>query len=399
MDPLTPMVLKRRAQARLLASDPHVKNMESRAHDECIGAYSLEIFSHLVELEQHTRPAPELIHSQPQITVAMRPILFDFLMDVHSRLKLSTASFYLVISIIDRYCSLRIVRKDHFQLLGLSALWLATKFVEPKHKIPSIDFLRATCCHCYSKQLFLEMECHILKSLNWEVDAPTHDSLIDLVLREQGHDGGSQESIKYASNYLCQLMQFHYKCTFNYTVSQISMAAVILATNALTMTNENMFIPLTASSSTIVRLLQLMLTVLKDTPIPTSLNTKFFSKTNDTSVNPQLDSLYLYARESHRYYSSQYPSTPLYTYYNTPMSSRQSSTSSSSTSESDVFSRGSTSTLATPPSSCTASPVNHAKERVPLQQLKIKAPSMRFTGAVAPQSEESGLERKRSLGA
>lgn len=356
---ITPMVLKRRTVSRLAASHPKLRSMEQKAHTTAINTYTAEILKHLTELEATCKISPQLIQSQPQITIAMRPILFDFLMDVHNRLKLSNQTFFLMINIIDRYCSLRIVRKDHFQLLGLTALWLASKYCDSKHKVPSIEFLRATCCNCYSKNLFVEMESHILKSLNWEVGSPSHDSFIDLLLKENFLNFKPERinDIKYGANYLCQLSQFFTRITFNYSISMISIASVLIMTNSLTLINENQFVHFntqTNNNGKLNKLCSLMLNVIRENPLPPSFQTKYFKNFKNDEPNNLL-SIQHYSSELTTQLYSSIPTTPL---YQTPITSRTSSTSSQSSTTSSVMSKNSTnSSLITPPNSCTASPI------------------------------------------
>lgn len=339
--------------------------MEQRAHNRSIQSYSSELFENLLQLEGSTSMNPELIKSQPQISIEMRSVLFDFLMDVHNRLKLTNTTFYLTINIIDRYCSLRIVRKDHFQLLGLTALWLASKFSDPKNKIPTIDFLRATCCNCYSKSLFVEMESHILKSLGWEMGSAGHDSFIDLILRDRFMDKfkiDTINSIRYGANYLCQLMQLYHSVTFNFSVSQISLASVLIVSLSSRMSQENkltQFAPKEEDDHILDELIQIMLKILRNESLPSSFKKRYFNSANDLKVNPVLYNIYRYSNELSRF---QYPKTPLASPLNSarssPTSSRSPSTSSSS---SAGISRCSSSfSLLTPPTSGSASPVNES---------------------------------------
>lgn len=348
MTSLTPLALKRRTNARIAASNANLKSMEQRSHNRCIQIYSDELFENLLELETNTKMNPDLIKSQPQITIEMRSILFDFLMDVHNRLKLSNTTFYLAINIVDRYCSLRIVRKDHFQLLGLTALWLASKFTDPKNKIPNIEFLRATCCNCYAKSLFIEMESHILKSLNWEIGSAGHDSFIDLILRDKFIDKFKIETInniRYGSNYLCQLMQLYHRITFNYSVSQIALASVlVLACSSKLSVDGNLTHFLSYNEDfKINKLISMMLTILRNEPLPNSFKSRYFNSNNDLKLNPILYNIYRYSNELNR---SNSPKTPL----SSPLNSASSSPASRNTT--NKFS------LLTPPTSGSASPVN-----------------------------------------
>lgn len=365
------MGLKRRTIARVAASNAKLKSMEQKAHNNSVQTYSAEILNHLTELELKTKLQPTLIQTQPQITVNMRPILFDFLMDVHNRLKLSISTFFLMINIIDRYCSMRIVRKDHFQLLGLTALWLASKYSDSKQKIPSLDFLRATCCNCYSKKLFLEMECHILKSLNWEIGSSTHDSFIDLLLKErifQNEDYKAEEinEIKNGSLYLCQLSQFYTRVSFNYSISTISIASVILMTNSLIFKDKNLFLNFknnTIENQRLAKCCETLLSLIDEVVPPQSIRNKYFSQSS-SNKNSLIYSIKDYSNEFNRLklmnyqqYSPSTPSSSTSSIYSSSLS-RNSSTSSSHSIEAYL----------TPPSSCNSSPVgNHpVKDTIPI---------------------------------
>ena len=55
-------------------------------------------------------------------------ILLDFLIELHSSFKLQPTTLFLCLNIIDRYCAKRIVFKRHYQLVGCTALWIASKY-------------------------------------------------------------------------------------------------------------------------------------------------------------------------------------------------------------------------------------------------------------------------------
>lgn len=394
----TPFAQHRRALAYYKAQNPHVIAMEKRAHTQAIEDYFMDVFQNLNALEPATQLQPDLIATQPEITVAMRPILFDFLLDVHSRLRLSESSFYLTISIIDRYCSLRIVRKDHFQLLGLTALWVASKFIDPKHKVPSLAFLRATCCNCYKQSLFLEMECHILKSLDWEVDAPTHDSFIDLIILEKLQSNqiseDSVEVLSHLASYICHFLQFHHKITFKYTISQVALASIIASTRAITFHNELMCQDI-SQGSTMDFLVDEVLNTLRDCQVPSAVKNKFQQSQSEYLVYMQM--LNDYASDDSRRQPLCAPRTPYYSYRTSPVS-RQGSHSDS---DSVFSSRGSSSTFATPASSCSASPMEQMKNPI-FQKQQQHAPAAaqpQYTYSVASsQAPQFGgsLSRKRS---
>lgn len=226
------------SQASVKASNINLQLAEYNAHKLQVDEYKLDIYAHLLSLDTKTKPNLQLIQQQPEINLRMRPILLDFLMDVINKLNLSKSTFPLTVNIIDRYCSVRIVKKQHYQLLGLTALWISCKNLDSKFRIPLLNDLCKYCCHCYDKKLFLEMENHVLKSFGWLVDAPTFDSFIDVYIHSLAKSrflAGSKSphktcnDIKVVAIYICELIQFYPNIYFNYTLPKIGMISVLLA--------------------------------------------------------------------------------------------------------------------------------------------------------------------------
>lgn len=70
------------------------------------------------------------MHTQPEINEKMRSILIDWLVEVHVKFDLSPETLYLTINLIDRFLSLKTVPRRELQLLGVSALLIASKYEE-----------------------------------------------------------------------------------------------------------------------------------------------------------------------------------------------------------------------------------------------------------------------------
>ncbi|CAH2351161.1 G1/S-specific cyclin Cln3p [[Candida] railenensis] len=284
--------------ASVKASAAPLQSMEFRAHNTSINEYSNDILSHLFLIQQKTKPNLALIQQQPEINLKMRPLLLDFLMDVINKLQLSKSTFPLCVNLIDRYCSTRIVKKQHYQLLGLTSLWISCKNSDSKIKIPNLNDLCKMCCNCYDKKLFLEMENHLLKSLNWMISFPTFDSFVDICCKEYAQDemfNGSQFSlkqVKYMAIYICELIQFYPNLYFNYSSSEISVSAFILSLMILNFKGVQPMTELSKLNSKFIdsveggmledrtfnTILQSLVKVLKCPP--PSLKLKYFSKSN-----------------------------------------------------------------------------------------------------------------------
>ena len=79
----------------------------------------------------------------------MRSMLVAWLVEVHLKFKLLPETLFLTVNLIDRFTFLRQVKKSDYQLLGVTAMLVASKYEEiyaPEVK----DFIYMT-DHAYSK--------------------------------------------------------------------------------------------------------------------------------------------------------------------------------------------------------------------------------------------------------
>ncbi|EGW31964.1 G1 cyclin [Spathaspora passalidarum NRRL Y-27907] len=232
-----PFLQVRLFNSQVKSTNFNLQSMEFKCHSTTICDYQMEMLHHLLTVESKTLPSMTLIEQQPEIKLGMRPLLLDFLMEVITILNLSRSTFPLTVNLIDRYCSTRIVKKQHYQLLGLTSLWISCKNLDSKFKIPTLNDLRKICVDSYYKELFIEMEKHILKSLEWMVNSPTFDAFIDLYLNLLISNNNnpsvcdiirkSIHNIKLLSNYIGELFQFYPNIYFDYTSSQIALIAIL----------------------------------------------------------------------------------------------------------------------------------------------------------------------------
>lgn len=82
-----------------------------------------------VDIQNESRPH-DYMDSQPEINDHMRAILVDWLVDVHRKFELSPETFYLTINIIDRFLAVKTVPRRELQLVGISAMLMASKYEE-----------------------------------------------------------------------------------------------------------------------------------------------------------------------------------------------------------------------------------------------------------------------------
>ncbi|KAL5134697.1 G2/mitotic-specific cyclin S13-6 [Glycine soja] len=124
-------------------------------------------FYKLVENESHPR---DYIDSQPEITERMRAILVDWLIQVQTKFELSLETLYLTINIVDWFLAVKNVPKRELQLVGISAVLMATKYEEIyPPQVHNFVFLSDS---AYTHEQILIMEKIILAKLDWTLTVP-----------------------------------------------------------------------------------------------------------------------------------------------------------------------------------------------------------------------------------
>jgi len=77
---------------------------------------------------------------QPQITSLEREVLINWLIIIQVEFNLLPETLFITVNIIDRYLSKKRIPLDQFQLLGITAMFIASKFQEIYPPIMS-DFI------------------------------------------------------------------------------------------------------------------------------------------------------------------------------------------------------------------------------------------------------------------
>ena len=70
------------------------------------------------------------MRKQTDINAKMRSILFDWLVEVHLKFKLVQETLFMTCGLIDRYLEKEKVMRDRLQLVGIAAMFIASKYEE-----------------------------------------------------------------------------------------------------------------------------------------------------------------------------------------------------------------------------------------------------------------------------
>ncbi|KAH6950996.1 cyclin-like protein [Ilyonectria sp. MPI-CAGE-AT-0026] len=167
--------------------------------------YLEDITQHRRRMENETLPNTSVINTQPDIQWFMRPYLIDFLVEAHAAFSLLPETLFLAVNLLDRYCSKRLVYKEHYQLVGCAALLISAKYSDKKSHVPKIHRLITMCCGLYNVSMFIQMELHVLDTLEWVIGHPTADSFSQLLVEEEGED----QKVEHMAAYLREIALYH----------------------------------------------------------------------------------------------------------------------------------------------------------------------------------------------
>jgi hypothetical protein len=102
-----------------------------------VSEYSDEIFDYMGELELKAMADPDYMDNQNEIQWHQRTTLVDWLIQIHARYHLIPETLWIAINIIDRFLSKRVVSLVKLQLVGVTAMFIASKYEEIM--APSVD--------------------------------------------------------------------------------------------------------------------------------------------------------------------------------------------------------------------------------------------------------------------
>ena len=154
------------------------------------------LLSSLFSCEQSYQPSPFYLHGHAHLDASMRPVLFDWLMEVAAEFRLQRETLHLAINFIERFLTIAaanpspaarphtgaemgppapvsplggvvVIHKANYQLLGIACLFVACK-VEESRPPRAEDLARTTDGAC-SAAAICELERCVLQTLQWRL--------------------------------------------------------------------------------------------------------------------------------------------------------------------------------------------------------------------------------------
>lgn len=100
-----------------------------------------------------------------------RAFLVEWIIDVHRKFRLSAETLYVTVFLIDRFLSVKAIKKSQLHILGVTSLLVATKYEEIYP--PDLKDLLSVSENKFSREEVLAMEREMLTALDFNMTAPT----------------------------------------------------------------------------------------------------------------------------------------------------------------------------------------------------------------------------------
>ena len=158
-----------------------IKSVESEPH------YSQDIFQYYKSKESDCATL-KYLQSQPVLSKGMRAVLVDWMVEVQESFELNHETLYLAVKLVDQYLMREKISKSDFQLVGATAIFIASKFdvrsfceilsihlsnLSFQERIPpAIEDFLYICDDAYSRRDIIMMEMKILKVIDFFLGYP-----------------------------------------------------------------------------------------------------------------------------------------------------------------------------------------------------------------------------------
>jgi hypothetical protein len=187
-----------------------------------VAEYVVEIFDYLKKLEIATLPNADYMEHQEDLEWKMRGILVDWLIEVHTRFHLLPETLFLAVNIIDRFLSTKVVQLDRLQLVGVTAMFIASKYEEVLS--PHVANFKHVADDGFSEQEILSAERYVLTALNYDLSYPNPMNFLRRISKADNYDIQTRTLGKY----LMEISLLDHRF-MNYLPSHVAAASMYLA--------------------------------------------------------------------------------------------------------------------------------------------------------------------------
>jgi len=208
-----------RRQQELLPVDEKHKNDELYCTEYC-----RDIFNWIKKIEMRYCPNPDYMPIQTDVNEKMRAILIDWLIEVHHKFKLSPDVLYLSVNLVDRYLQRTRISRKKLQLVGVTAMLIASKYEEIYP--PELSDFEYITDNAYNRDEIMDMEILMLNALSFNISVPTSGVFLDRYLAAAKVE---TESVQWRVAHMLVELTLHEFKMMKHSPSRLACSAVYLS--------------------------------------------------------------------------------------------------------------------------------------------------------------------------
>jgi G2/mitotic-specific cyclin 2 len=140
-------------------------------------------------------PNPDYMKAQVNLEWRMRGILVDWLIEVHAKFRLLPETLFLCVNLVDRFLSSRPINMEKLQLVGVTALLVASKYEEVM--APAIDAFIYVADGGYTEEEILKAERYLLHIIDFDLSYPNPMNFLRRISKADDYDIHTRTIAKY----------------------------------------------------------------------------------------------------------------------------------------------------------------------------------------------------------
>ena len=176
---------------------PGVPNLDADDMDDplMVAEYVWDIFDYMQELEETTMANPDYMDQQTGLEWHLRGVLIDWLIEVHQRFHLLPETLFLAVNIVDRFLSMKVVQLEKLQLVGITAMFIASKYEEVLS--PHVQNFKHVADDGFSEDEILSAERYMLGVLQFNLSYPNPLNFLRRISKADNYDVQTRTLGKY----------------------------------------------------------------------------------------------------------------------------------------------------------------------------------------------------------
>ena len=199
---------------------------------QMVAEFASDIYANMRLMENHLKVDANYltkVQLPTEVKDTSRAFLIEWIIDVHRKFRLRAETLYVTVFIVDRFLSLKRIKKAELHILGVTALLISTKYEEIYP--PQLKELLNVSENKFNKAEVLKMELDILVTLQFDLTSPSPYRFLER-FRKLSSLVASDEKVFFFSQYLMEIALLD-ASLLKYTGSELAAATLILATKSI----------------------------------------------------------------------------------------------------------------------------------------------------------------------